>query len=96
MKLATGGKGKSFNDRELAAEVRTLALNEIKKALTSSDDAEFKKAVILRLAGSLLPRLNEHSGPDGTPIPIADVSQDSAPDSTITSTLDVIRQNDSI
>ena len=56
MKLATGGKGKSFNDRELAAEVRTLTLEEIKKSL-QGDDIEFKKAVILRLAGSILPRL---------------------------------------
>ena len=70
MKLATGGKGKMFNDRELAAEVRKLALNEIKKALTGKDE-EFKKAVILRLAGTLLPRLNEHSGEDGAPIPVA-------------------------
>mgnify|MGYP001575822396 CR=1 FL=1 len=69
MKLATGGKGKSFNDRELAGEVRTLALKEIKKALLGKD-SEFKKAVVLRLAGSLLPRLNEHTGADGEPLPI--------------------------
>ncbi len=75
MKLATGGKGKSFNDRELAAEVRTLTLNEIKKAL-SGNDVEFKQAVILRLAGSILPRLNEHSGPDGKPIPLFNYVQD--------------------
>lgn len=56
MKLATGGKGKTFNDRELAAEVRTLTLKEIKKSLLGKDE-EFKKAVILRLAGSILPRL---------------------------------------
>ena len=56
MKLSTGGKGKSFNDRELAAEVRTLTLEEIKKSL-QGNDIEFKKAVILRLAGSILPRL---------------------------------------
>ena len=67
MKLATGGKGKSFNDRELAAEVRTLTLNEIKKAL-KGDNEEFKQAVILRLAGSILPRLNEHTGADGEPL----------------------------
>lgn len=69
MKLATGGKGKSFNDRELAAEVRTLALEEIKKALLG-EDGEFKKAVILRLSTSLLPRLNEHTGSDGSPLNI--------------------------
>ena len=54
--LNTGGKGKTFNDRELAARVRTLALKEIEKTLIG-DDSEFKKAVIIRLAGNLLPRI---------------------------------------
>ena len=70
MKLATGGKGKSFNDRELAARVRTLALNEIEAVLKQQGLDDFKKAVILRLAGTVLPRLNEHSGPDGGELPI--------------------------
>ena len=65
----TGKGGKSFNDRVLAAEVRTLTLEEIKKALTG-DDLDYKKAVVLKLAGTILPRINEHSGPDGAPIPI--------------------------
>ena len=75
MKLRTGGKGKLFNDRELAAEVRTLTLNEVKKALTSTkeEELEFKKAVILRLAGSILPRLNEVTGEGGGPIQISEV-----------------------
>ena len=72
MKLRTGGKGKLFNDRELAAEVRTLTLNEVKKAL-QGEDLEFKKAVILRLAGSILPRLNELTGEGGGPIQISEV-----------------------
>ena len=70
MKLATGGKGKSFNDRELAARVRTHALNEIEAVLKQQGLDDFKKAVILRLAGTVLPRLNEHSGPDGGELPI--------------------------
>lgn len=75
MKLRTGGKGKLFNDRELAAEVRTLTLNEVKKALqsTKEEELEFKKAVILRLAGSILPRLNEITGEGGGPIQIKEV-----------------------
>ena len=75
MKLRTGGKGKLFNDRELAAEVRTLTLNEVKKALTSTkeEELEFKKAVILRLAGSILPRLNEVTGEGGGPIQISEI-----------------------
>ena len=75
MKLRTGGKGKSFNDRELAAEVRTLALNQIKAALLTKDEKfeAFKQAVILRLAGSVLPRLNELTGENGGPIQISEV-----------------------
>ena len=79
MRLATGGKGKLFNDRELAAEVRTLALKQIKRALKGKyGDEEFKKAVILRLAGAILPRLNEVSGPNGKPIPISNIFVDNA------------------
>lgn len=66
----TGGKGKRFSDRELAGEVRNLTLLEIKKALTG-EDIEFKKAVIIKLAGSILPRLNEVSGPEGEPLVIS-------------------------
>lgn len=72
----TGKGGKSFQDRQLAAEVRTLGLLEIKKALTSlPDDDEFKKAVVLKLAGTVLPRLTELSGPEGEPIPILNALQ---------------------
>ena len=61
----------------LAASVRTLALTEIKKYLQATEEAyqdkEMKNAIILKLAPSLLPRLNEHTGDDGKdlfPIPI--------------------------
>lgn len=61
--------GKSFNDRQLAATVRTLALTEIKKYLEGTEkdykNKEMKEALILKLAPSLLPRLNEHTGKDG-------------------------------
>lgn len=72
MKISGGQKGKSFNDRELAGEVRTLTLNEIKKALTGTDE-DFKKQVILKLAGSILPRLNELTGENGGAIQIQGV-----------------------
>ena len=70
MKLHTGGGGKEFNDRVLAAEVRSLVLEEIKKGLVQTEDLEWKKAIVLRMSGSVLPRLNEHSGPDGEPFPL--------------------------
>lgn len=72
-KNAVGNSGgKSLNDRQLAASVRSLALKEIKTVLEGKD-AEYKKAVILKLAPTLLPRLNEHTGEDGRdlfPVPI--------------------------
>lgn len=72
MKITGGQKGKSFNDRELAGEVRTLTLTEIKKALLG-DDEDFKKQVILKLAGTILPRLNELTGENGGAIKIEGV-----------------------
>lgn len=60
----------TFNDLQLAARVRSLALKEVEKVLLQPELDEFKKAVILRLAGNVLPRLNEHSGPDGGEIPV--------------------------
>ena len=64
--------GKSFQDRELASEVRSLTLNEIKKVLKGKDK-KFKKELILRMSTSILPRLNELTGPEGNPIEIKGV-----------------------
>ena len=66
----TGKGGKSFQDRELAARVRSLGLQEIEKALKRKDSDKFKQAVILKLAGNVLPRLNEHTGADGKELPV--------------------------
>src|SRR3990167_10091493 len=58
-------------DRELAKEVRRLTLNKIKALLEmpevkmKQDDYELYKAVLIKLAGNVLPRLNEHTGEDG-------------------------------
>lgn len=75
----TGKGGKSFQDRELAARVRTKTLNDL--LLVLSDDkkslakvakwSDYKKRVLEKLSGSILPRLNEHSGADGAPLKIA-------------------------
>ena len=40
--------------------------------LTKCINYNLYKLVLLKLAGTVLPRLNEHSGPDGTPIPLFD------------------------
>lgn len=71
--------GKSFQDRELAAEVRTLALTKIKvlfempRVDMSAHDANLHDQILVKLAGTVLPRLNEVSGPDGKPIPLLNV-----------------------
>ena len=63
--------GKSLNDRRLAAEVRTLVLKEILRLLSipkvemSAAEYELFKAILLRLAGSVLPRMTEITGEDG-------------------------------
>lgn len=66
-----GGKvgGQSLNDRRLAARVRSLALKKVEEILAMTEmnfeEREFQKAVLLKLAGTILPRLNEHTGEDG-------------------------------
>ena len=72
--------GKSHQDRELASQVRSMVLTEIKdifsykmhKPLTDEDHVIFKlkEQLLLRMSTSILPRLNELSGPDGGEIPL--------------------------
>ena len=68
--------GVSLNDKKLAANVRTTALTLIKKYLDDDSEAneKYKKDLLLRMSGSLMPRLNEHSGDEGGPI-IVQLSQ---------------------
>lgn len=73
--MAGSGAGKGglqFNDRVLAAEVRSLALGEVKKVLKNPKHKLYG-AVLVKLAGSVLPRLNEVTGEDGGPIEITGV-----------------------
>ena len=56
-------------DRKLGAEVRRLTLKRI-KAILEGEENDFQRAVILKLASTVLPRINEHSGEDGSPIVI--------------------------
>ena len=69
--MAQGGK--TFQDRELAANVRKMSLDLIQKYLEGSDE-EFKKQLILRLATSILPKLNEHTGADGEAIEVKQIT----------------------
>ncbi len=77
-KNAAGNKGgngaPSVIDRMLSRRVRSLTLKKIEIILKrpivkmGKDDYDLYKAVLLKLAGNVLPRLNEHTGEDGQPI----------------------------
>lgn len=67
--FGTGQGGKSMQDRELAAEVRKLTLEECKRHLKAKKGRLYE-ALLVKLAGTALPRLNEHTGEDGGPIQI--------------------------
>lgn len=66
--------GKSLQDRQLAATVRKLTLDKIKALFEmprvdmSQHDADLHDQVLIKLAGSVLPKLTEVSGPDGDPL----------------------------
>jgi hypothetical protein len=58
--------GIGLGDRRLGAEVRRLTLKKIQTILQDDyEDKELQKQVILKLASTVLPRINEHSGGEG-------------------------------
>jgi hypothetical protein len=62
-----------MNDRELAAKVRTKALNDIYYVLEGKNTdnwSDYRKTILANLSKSILPRLNEHAGPDGKELPV--------------------------
>lgn len=65
-----GVKGVSFNDRELAGKVRTLALEEVFKILKKGKKHYMYEMLLVKLAGTILPRLNEVTGENGSPVVI--------------------------
>lgn len=64
-------------DLTITKEVRTKALGDILEVLNETESSkkfsDFKKQMLLRLAVTVLPRVNEHSGIDGSPIQISGV-----------------------
>ncbi len=73
-----GAIGKSFQDRTRSANIRNMALDHIEKILSPNyKDKKYQKEVLLRLAPTLLPRLN--AGRDDEerliPLPIMDVQE---------------------
>lgn len=65
----TGQGGKTYEEREIAKRVRNLALAEIERVLSNRKDKLYGP-VLVKLAGSVLPRLNEHTGEDGGPVEV--------------------------
>lgn len=64
-----GNKGVNFNDRVLAGQVRSIALGHLKDVLSPKyKDKAYQKAMLLKIAPALLPRLNEHTGANGSPL----------------------------
>lgn len=68
----TGQGGKSFQDRVLAAKVRSEGLLAVQAILNGKKEvekwSELKKQLVLKMAPGLLPKLNEHTGNDGEPL----------------------------
>lgn len=56
------GKHRGINDRTKAAHVRNLLLDEIDKILSNfpktEEEKTYRKEIVLRMCGTLLPRLN--------------------------------------
>lgn len=71
---------KTSYDAETVRRVRGKALDEIMAILNEEERADkfsqLKKDMLMKLANNIMPRINEHSGPEGTPIPISDIKQD--------------------
>lgn len=81
-------KGRSFNDLQLAGEVRNLALKQVKRVLLGidyklkvlDDDpsidvaiSSYEMSILEKMASTALPRLSEVTGPDGGAIEIKGV-----------------------
>ena len=74
---AGNGGAPSVQDRNLSKEVRRLTLQKIKTILErpvvemNDKDKDLHDAILIKLAGTVLPRLNEHTGEDGDVIMVA-------------------------
>ena len=61
--MAQGGK--TFNDRIKSAKVRNKVLDTILAVYAGKEVSGRKWELTLRMATTVLPRLNEHTGSDG-------------------------------
>ncbi len=72
--MAKGGK--TFNDRIKSAKVREKVLDAVLKVYEGKEDKLTQRQweLTLRMATTILPRLNEHTGEDGGPIQLKEVT----------------------
>ena len=73
----TGKGGKTYDDRQLATRVRTLSLQEIEKVLKRKK-GKLYEAILIKLAGSVLPRLNAGRTDDEPLFPYARSKEEQA------------------
>ncbi len=81
--MAVGGVSKP--DRALAGVVRRLTLKKIQRILELDEEIMTEKqrtlhnAILIRLSGTILPRLTEVTGEDGEAIVVTIVKYDNTP-----------------
>jgi hypothetical protein len=66
-------RGVKFEDRVQSARTRAKGLNAIERVLDDKDISkwsDYKKQLLLRLAPSILPRINQFENDDGEPFEI--------------------------
>lgn len=73
---ATGNKGSNLNDRKKLAKLRGLVVDECIRMLEmprvdmTDRDRELREDILKKLAPTVLPRLQEHTGLDGEDLKI--------------------------
>ena len=79
--------GVAHFQRELSGRLRNKTLQLLEDILDDKTDygVEFKKQLLLRLAGSILPRIQENTGEDGGPIQINILRANGNQDNSVTS-----------
>ena len=72
-----GKGGKTWEARQQANKVRGLVLSELQEILEDKTyqkyTKDYREQILLKLATTALPRINEHSGPDGGAIEVSEV-----------------------
>lgn len=60
--VSEGKGGTSLQDRKISARVRSLALKEIEKVLQNGREDKLYEPLLLKLASTVLPRINQVGG----------------------------------